>query len=212
MRVCFVDGCLGGSSFSIGPTSISFLLHTSVPAIQSEAYDLRHHNSWEVLEDGNGFIRVNAPPTATGYADADPQDPTKAHNRLNKPVLSAQTMSLLVNTYFDEVAPILPIISRAEFASKSNPSPLMLYSICGLGATRRQFPKELFTGVRGVINGILRSNDILSDARIENAQALLLLAQVGDLHAQPSAPTASASLIRTGAAIKMVSRSVTWIF
>ncbi|OWT38022.1 hypothetical protein J008_00838 [Cryptococcus neoformans] len=186
-----------------GPTSISFLLHTSLPAIQSEAYDLRHHNSWEVLEDGNGFIRVNAPPTATGYADADPQDPTKAHNRLNKPVLSAQTMSLLVNAYFNEVAPILPIISRTEFASKSNPSPLMLYSICGLGATRRQFPKELFTGVRGVINGILRSNDILSDARIENVQALLLLAQVGDLHAQPSAPTASASLIRTGAAIRM---------
>lgn len=88
----------------------------------------------------------------------------------------------------------------------------MLYSICGLGATRRQFPKEIFTGVRGVINGILRSNDILSDARIENVQALLLLAQVGDLHAQPSAPTASASLIRTGAAIRMVSRSVTWIF
>ncbi|KIS00249.1 hypothetical protein L804_01658 [Cryptococcus deuterogattii 2001/935-1] len=186
-----------------GPTSISFLLHTSLPANQSEAYDLRHHNSWEVLEDGNGFIRVNAPPTATGYADADPQDPTKAHNRLNKPVLSAQTMSLLVNAYFNEVAPILPIISRAEFASKSNPSPLMLYSICGLGATRRQFPKEIFTGVRGVINGILRSNDILSDARIENVQALLLLAQVGDLHAQPSAPTASASLIRTGAAIRM---------
>ncbi|WVQ70549.1 hypothetical protein IAR50_000068 [Cryptococcus sp. DSM 104548] len=186
-----------------GPTSISFLIHTSVPPIQSEAYDLRHHNSWEVLEDGNGFIRVNAPPTATGYADADPQDPSKAHNRLNKPVLSAQTMSLLVNAYFNEVAPLLPIISRAEFAAKSNPPPLLLYSICGMGATRRQFPKEIYTGVRGVINGILRSNDILSDARLENVQALLLLSQVHDVHAQPSAPTASASSIRTNVAIRM---------
>nr|ODN90018.1 hypothetical protein L203_01936 [Cryptococcus depauperatus CBS 7841] len=192
-----------GTSRVEGPTSISFLLHTSVPPIQNEAYDLRHHNSWEVLEDGNGLIRVNAPPTATGYADADPHDPTKAHNRLNRPVLSAQTMSLLVNAYFNDIAPLFPIISRTEFASKSNPSPLLLYSICGLGATRRQFPKELFTGVRGVINGLLRSNDMLSNARFENVQALLLLAQVGDLHAQPIAPTASAAFIRTGVAIRM---------
>ncbi|WVR08635.1 hypothetical protein IAU60_005691 [Kwoniella sp. DSM 27419] len=186
-----------------GPTSIAFLLHTTIPAIQSEAFDMRHHNSWEVLEDGNGLIRVNAPPSAPSHADADPQDPTRAHNRLNKPVLSAQTMSLLVNAYFNEVAPLFPIVSRAEFAARATPSPLLLYSICGLGATRRQFPREVFAGVRGVINGILRSNDILSDARFENVQALLLLAQVGDLHAQPTAATASASLIRTGAAIRM---------
>ncbi|OCF33672.1 hypothetical protein I316_04746 [Kwoniella heveanensis BCC8398] len=186
-----------------GPTSIGFLLHTTIPAIPSEAYDLRHHSSWEVLEDGNGIIRVNAPPSGNSHADADPQDPTRAHNRLNKPVLSAHTMSLLVNAYFKEVAPLFPIISRSEFASRSSPNPLLLYSICGLGATKRQFPREVFAGVRGVINGILRSNDILSDARLENVQALLLLAQVGDLHAQPTAATASASLIRTGAAIRM---------
>ncbi|WWC72610.1 uncharacterized protein I206_106572 [Kwoniella pini CBS 10737] len=186
-----------------GPTSIAFLLHTTIPTIPSEAFDLRHHNSWEVLEDGNGVIRVNAPPTAPAHADADPSDPTRAHNRLNKPVLSGQTMSLLVNAYFKEVAPLFPIISRSEFAARTTPSPLLLYSICGLGATRRQFPREIFAGVRGVINGLLRSNDILSDARFENVQALLLLAQVGDLHAQPTAATASASLIRTGAAIRM---------
>ncbi|WVQ63363.1 uncharacterized protein L199_001516 [Kwoniella botswanensis] len=186
-----------------GPTSIAFLLHTTIPTIPSEAFDLRHHNSWEVLEDGNGVIRVNAPPSAPLHADADPSDPTRAHNRLNKPILSGQMMSLLVNAYFSEVAPLFPIVSRAEFAAKTTPSPLMLYSICGLGATRRQFPREIFAGVRGVINGLLRSNDILSDAKFENVQALLLLAQVGDLHAQPTAATASASLIRTGAAIRM---------
>nr|XP_019000336.1 uncharacterized protein I203_07116 [Kwoniella mangroviensis CBS 8507]OCF63797.1 hypothetical protein I203_07116 [Kwoniella mangroviensis CBS 8507] len=193
----------GANSQCTGPTSIAFLLRTTIPTIPSEAFDLRHHNSWEVLEDGNGLIRVNAPPSPPLHADADPSDPTRAHNRLNKPVLSGQTMSLLVNAYFSEVAPLFPIISRAEFAAKTPPSPLMLYSICGLGATRRQFPREIFAGVRGVINGLLRSNDVLSDAKIENVQALLLLAQVGDLHAQPTAATASASLIRTGAAIRM---------
>ncbi|WRT70727.1 uncharacterized protein IL334_007725 [Kwoniella shivajii] len=185
-----------------GPTSIAFLLHTTIPSIQSEGFDLRNHSSWEVLEDGNGVIRVNAPPSAHGNADVDP-DPTRGHSRLNKPALSGQTMSLLVNAYFKEASPLFPIISRAEFAAKTAPSPLLLYAICGVASTRRQFPREVFASVRGVLNGLLRSNDVLSDARFENVQALLLLAQVGDLHAQPTAATASASLIRTGAAIRM---------
>ena len=37
----------------------------------------------------------------------------------------------------------------------------------------RHFPREVFAGVRGVINGLLRSNDILSDARFEHVQALV---------------------------------------
>lgn len=176
------------------------------------------------------MIRVNAPPTATGYADADPDDPTRQHNRLNRPILSAQTISVLVNAYFDHLAPLFPVVSRTDFAAKANPSPLLLYSICGLAATMRQFPREVFSGVRGVINGLLRSNDILSDARFEHVQALvslhslsdddwttprmgescadlhqLLLGQAGDLHAQPTAATASASLIRMGTATRMAS-------
>ncbi|EIW66297.1 hypothetical protein TREMEDRAFT_35093 [Tremella mesenterica DSM 1558] len=186
-----------------GPTSLSFLLHTTIPATASEAYDLRNHTSWEVTEDGDGLIRVNAPPTVSDTTEADLGDPTKHHNKLNKPLLSAHTISLLVNAYFDSLSPLFPIITRTEFAAKTSPSPLLLYAICGLGATRRQFPREVFAGVRGVINGLLRSNDILSDARLENVQALLLSAQVGDLHAQPTAATASAALIRTGTATRM---------
>jgi hypothetical protein len=156
-----------------GPTSLSFLLHTALPSTTSEAYDLRSHNKWEISEDGNGLIRVNAPPSTTGYADADPEDPSRAHNRLNKPILSAHTISLLVNAYFEHLAPLFPVVSRTDFAAKANPSPLLLYSICGLAATMRHFPREVFAGVRGVINGLLRSNDILSDARFEHVQALV---------------------------------------
>ena len=191
------------------------MLHTSLPAGASELFDLRDHSKWEVSEDGDGLIRVKAPPTGAD-ADLETEDPTRTHNRLNKPVLSGQIITQLVNSYFDHLAQLLPVISRAEFAAKPNPSPLLLYSICGLGATRRQFPREVFAAVRRVINGLLRSNDILSDARFENVQALvgrksidrahrqLLLAQVGDLHAQPTAATASAALIRMGTAIRMV--------
>lgn len=155
----------------VGPTSLSFLLQTSLPAGASEAYDLREHNKWEVSEDGTGMIQVTAPPTTSIFADGS--DDAKAQNRLNKPVLSAQIMSALVNAYFEHAAPLFPVISKADFTSKSTVSPLLLYAICGVGATRRQFPREVFAGVRGVINGLLRSNDILSDARFENVQALV---------------------------------------
>ncbi|KAK4688491.1 hypothetical protein P7C73_g1636, partial [Tremellales sp. Uapishka_1] len=151
-----------------GPTSISFLVHTSLPPTASESYDLRHYHSWEVSEDGDGLVRVNAPPTANENDD----DPSRTHNRLNKPLLSAHTISLLVNEYFDHLAPLFPILSKADFTSRSNPSPLLLYCICGIAATRRKFPRDVYTGVRRVINGMIRSNDILSDARFENVQAL----------------------------------------
>lgn len=165
--ICHVSGTYA----LVGPTSLSFLLQTSLPAGVSEAYDLREHNKWEVSEDGTGMIRVSAPPTANALGDASGDD--RGHNRLQKPVLSAKTMSELVNEYFDHIAPLFPVVSKADFTSKPNVSPLLLYAICGLGATRRRFPREVFAGVRGVINGLLRSNDILSDARFENVQALV---------------------------------------
>ena len=149
-----------------GPTSLSFLLQTTLPAVTSESFDLRGHIHWEVSEDGDGLIRVKAPPTGS---QLDPNwDSTKA-----KPILSGHLITQLVNAYFEFINPLFPIISRSEFAAKVNPSPLLLYSICGLGSTRRQFPRDVFAAVRGVINGLLRSNDILSDARFENVQALV---------------------------------------
>ncbi|ORX40990.1 fungal-specific transcription factor domain-domain-containing protein [Kockovaella imperatae] len=184
-----------------GPTSLSFLLHTALPANATAAYDLRQHNRWEVSEDGNGLIRVSVPPLLNGNEDVE--DLTRGYNRLARPTLNAATISSLVNADFDHIAPLFPIVLRCDFAAKTNPSPLLLYAICGLGSTRREFPRELFAGVRGMINGLLRSNDILSDARFEHVQALLLLAQAGDLHAQPTAATASACLIRLASAIRM---------
>jgi hypothetical protein len=119
-----------------------------------------------VSEDGDGIIRVAAPPS-TGTGDTD--DHRERHSR----PIKAHTISLLVNAYFDHLAHLFPVISRAEFAATATPPPLLLYSICGVAATRREFPREVFAAVRGVINGLMRSNDILSDARIENVQALV---------------------------------------
>lgn len=165
-----------------GPTSISFLLHStaSLPSTATETYDLKHHNSWEVTADGNGVIRVNAPPrddipngASTPPASSTNHDTSKEHSLLNKPVLSAQLVSNLVNSYFEHMSPMFPIVSRADFTRTPNPSPFLLYAICGIAATRRNVPREVFSAVRGMINGIIRSNDVLSDAKLENVQALV---------------------------------------
>ena len=164
-----------------GPTSISFLLHStaSLPSTATETFDLKHHNSWEVTADGNGVIRVNAPPrddvingvsTPPGSTN---HDSTKEHSLLNKPVLSAQLVSMLVNSYFEHMSPMFPIVSRADFTRTPNPSPFLLYAICGIASTRRNVPREVFSAVRGMINGIIRSNDVLSDAKLEHVQALV---------------------------------------
>ena len=121
------------------------------------------------------MIRVSAPPH--GNSGDDAEDPARAYDRLVKPSLNAATISSLVNAYFDHIAPLFPVILRSDFTAKSNPFPLLLYAICGLGATRRHFPREIFAGVRGMINGLLKSNDILSDARFEHVQALVSFEQ-----------------------------------
>ena len=153
-----------------GRNSVSSLLSSSMPPNGSEAYNIREHDKWEISEDGTGHLSVTAP-SQLPYTDND--DLSRAHNRMNRPVLSGQTMSMLVNAYFDNVAHLFPVVSKGDIMGQTSVSPLLLYAICGVGATLRRFPRDVFAGVRGVINGLLRSNDILSDARFENVQALV---------------------------------------
>lgn len=179
-----------------GPTSIPFLLHNAIPTRSFEQYDIANHAHWEVSEDETGQIRVEA------NHDSGDSDGTRAA-RLDKYVLPGNVMSQLVNKYFDTQLKWLPIISRAEFLASSTPHPLVLYAICAVASTSRDVPRHVFNRLRGLINGLLRSNEILSHARLEHVQALLLISETGELHAQPAAPTASAALMRTTAAIRM---------
>ncbi len=132
-------------------------------------------------------------------------------------------ISSLVNDYFEHIAPLFPIVSKSDFANSESPSPLLLYVMCGVAATRRGKPKDVFSAIRGVINGMIRNNDVLSDSSYENVQALvcsqspqfpqydtdmssysqLILSLVGDLNAQPVAKTVSACVNRISAAIRM---------
>ncbi|KAJ9110107.1 hypothetical protein QFC19_001778 [Naganishia cerealis] len=186
-----------------GPTSISFLLHSapSLPRSTIEEYDLRNHQTWQLTtDDGDGLIRVfNPPPTAEAKETANsPSQGLSGHS-----VLSSKLISSLINSYFQHVAPLFPIVAKSDFIKGRKPPPLLLYAMAGVAATRRGVSRDVFNAIRTIINGIIRNNDVLSDASIENVQALLILGMAADLHAQPVSTAVSASVTRLAAAIRM---------
>lgn len=158
---------------------------------------MANHAYWEVSEDENGRIRVEAQGD-----NPDDSDGTKAQ-RLAKYVLPGHMMTALVNSYFDNDHLYLPIVNRSDFLRQGKPYPLLLYAMCAATSTRREFPRHVFNRMRGLVNGLLRANEVLSHAQIENIQSLLLCCTNGELNAQPTAPTASAANLRLGVACRM---------
>ena len=161
-----------------GPTSLSYILHStaSLPRHSVEEYDLRNHQTWQfTTDDGDGVIRVCNPPTSSsfrqnsGYTESSPSEPGQPP----KPILTAALISTLVNSYFTHIAPLFPIVCKKQFVKGGNPPPLLLYAMAGAASTRRGVKKEVFNAIRGVINGLIRNNDVLSDPSLTNVQALV---------------------------------------
>ncbi|KAH6918269.1 fungal-specific transcription factor domain-containing protein [Coprinopsis sp. MPI-PUGE-AT-0042] len=179
----------------IGPTSPAYLLHSqaSVAAKVYESYDQRHNHTFTVGDSGDGFIRIHKP-------TAEEQQASHA-----RPVfhVEPEVIQSLVNAYFTDIAPILPIVTKAEFLASTNPPPVLLYSMCLVAAARREVDPAVFDAIRHTVNSIIKSEDVLSDAKLVNVQALLILSMSGDCHSQ-FVPTALSSLwIRLGTAIRM---------
>ncbi|KAH6895051.1 fungal-specific transcription factor domain-containing protein [Coprinopsis sp. MPI-PUGE-AT-0042] len=180
---------------TIGPTSPAYLLHSqaSVAAKVYESYDQRHNHTFTVGDSGDGFIRIHKP-------TAEEQQASHA-----RPVfhVEPEVIQSLVNAYFTNIAPILPIVTKAEFLASTNPPPVLLYSMCLVAAARREVDPAVFDAIRHTVNSIIKSEDVLSDAKLVNVQALLILSMSGDCHSQ-FVPTALSSLwIRLGTAIRM---------
>ncbi|KAL7412840.1 fungal-specific transcription factor domain-containing protein [Mrakia frigida] len=183
-----------------GPTSISFLLHSTatIPPHTFDNYDLRHHTAFEISSTGDGLIKVYHPPRSSDPNSPSFNIPSGIESRLAPDIIER-----LVNSYFQNVAPLFPVVSRGEFLKEGKESPLLLYAICGVAATRRDVPREVFNSLRTTINGIIKHNDVLSDTSLVNIQSLLILSQVGDLHSQPLTAATSAAANRLGVAIRM---------
>ncbi|EIW60147.1 uncharacterized protein TRAVEDRAFT_27824 [Trametes versicolor FP-101664 SS1] len=181
-----------------GPTSATHLLHSQalVSSRAYEAYDLRYHHSWDVSSDnaGTGIIRVHEP------------EQGELQLALPKPIdlrVERDVVEKLVNSYFTDVAPMLPVVTREEFIASNPPPPILLYSICLVAATRRDVPQQVFESVRYTVNSLIKAEDVLSTASIVNMQSLLILAMVGDCHSQYVPHALSALWVRLGCAIRM---------
>jgi Fungal specific transcription factor domain len=183
--------------FSPGPTSEAHLLHSSatIPSRLYENYDARHHHTWEVSQSGDGLIQVVGPTSG----DVPPTMQKPVDMRIERDVIEK-----LVNAYFTDIAPILPVITRTEFLSTPSPSPILLYSICLVAAARREVPQSVFDSIRSAVNAAIKEEDVLSTASIVNVQSLLILCMVGDCHSQFVPKALSALWIRLGTAIRMV--------
>jgi hypothetical protein len=160
-----------------------------------ENYDLRYHHTWELSESGDGLIRIEKPATEEPLATPKPADMQ----------LDRETIEKLVNAYFTEIAPILPVVTKAEFLATSPPQPILLYSMCLLAAGRREVPQGVFDSLRYVVGGLMKSEDVLSVSSIVNVQSLLILCMMGDTHSQFVPSALSALWIRLGTTIRMVS-------
>ncbi|KIJ69323.1 hypothetical protein HYDPIDRAFT_172743 [Hydnomerulius pinastri MD-312] len=179
-----------------GPTTAVHLLHSqaTISSRIYESYDQRYHHTWEVSKNGDGVISVQSMPT---------DDKQVSHPKPVDLRLEPEVIQNLVNAYFKDIAPILPIVTQAEFLANSSPSPILLYSMCLVAAARREVPQSVFDSIRYAVNGVIKAEDVLSTASIANVQALLILSMVGDNHSQFVPNALSALWIRLGTAIRM---------
>ncbi|CED82542.1 Zn(2)-C6 fungal-type DNA-binding domain [Phaffia rhodozyma] len=192
-----------------GPTSVPFLLHSSasLPAGSFSEYDLKHHTFYEIGAEGDGLIKVYDPSSEengdhlAGLAGKQPCSRFGDNGGASK--LTPAVFESLLNIYFTTISPLFPVITKHEFLDLPSPPPLLLYAICGVAATRRDIPREIFQELRKIINGIIKKNDVLSEISLVNVQSLLVLSTVGDLHKVEVNLGGAVANIRLGVAVRM---------
>ncbi|KAF9014087.1 fungal-specific transcription factor domain-containing protein [Cyathus striatus] len=185
-----------GSYNALGPTSPAHLLHSqaSISSRIYENYDLRYNHSFEVSKSGDGLIQVQKPAH---------EEQQLVHPKMVDVQIERDVIEKLINAYFTDVAPILPVVTQAEFLETQNPAPVLLYSMCLVAAGRREVPQKIFDSIRYTVNAVIKAEDVLSTATITNVQALLILCMMGDSHSQFVPNALSALWIRLGTAIRM---------
>ncbi|KAF9053928.1 hypothetical protein BDZ89DRAFT_1107500 [Hymenopellis radicata] len=168
----------------------------TVPPRTYEAYDVRYHHTFDVFASSptSTLIQVRKPPRDEQHPA--PPLPKDMH-------IEPELIESLLNAYFAEVAPLLPIVTPKEFLAISPPPPLLLYSMCLVAAARREVPQGVFDNIRYTVNALIRADDVLSTANIVNVQSLLILCMTGDCHSQFVPNALSALWVRLGTAIRM---------
>ncbi|EST08984.1 Zn(2)-C6 fungal-type DNA-binding domain protein [Kalmanozyma brasiliensis GHG001] len=201
----------------LGPTSIAYLVHSTafIPGAAIEAHDIKHNQTFEVGASGDGIIRFHrakvsgasgpgADKAAAATSTTDPyeEEVTRIPESI-KGRLAGDVAEKLVNTYFEKVATLFPVVTKSEFLHLSPTPPLLLYAICGVSALSRQVPKEVLGAVKMTINALFRENDFLSSSNSVTVRALLVMSLHADLHGPAALQSGTRCWNRTGAAIRM---------
>ncbi|KAF9061908.1 fungal-specific transcription factor domain-containing protein [Rhodocollybia butyracea] len=177
----------------LGVTSPIHLLHSqaTISSRVYQGYDARYNHTFQVSQNGDGLISIQKPSN-------EEQQAKPVEYRVERTLIEQ-----LINAYFTDVAPLLPVITQSEFLAHSSPPPILLYSMCLVAAARREVPQQVFDSIRYTVNSLIKTEDVLSTASIVNVQALLILCMTGDCHSQFVPTALSALWVRLGSAIRM---------
>ncbi|KAI3484090.1 hypothetical protein L1887_52915 [Cichorium endivia] len=199
----------------LGPTSIAYIVHSTafIPGAAIEAHDIKHNQTFEVGASGDGIIRfhrarkgtlagADAAKDANLAVELDEDDVVRIPESI-KGRLAGDVAEKLVNTYFEKVATLFPVVTKSEFLHLSPTPPLLLYAICGVAALSRGVPKEVLGAVKMTINALFRENDFLSSSNSVTVRALLVMSLHADLHGPAALQSGTRCWNRTGAAIRM---------
>ncbi|CAO1627091.1 unnamed protein product [Jaminaea pallidilutea] len=191
----------------MGPTSLAYIVHSTafIPGSAIEAHDLKHSQTFEVGASGDGIIKLNRlrprnPSSASsGEEDEGVQNiPDTIRGRL-----AGDVAEKLINSYFEKIGYLFPIITKSEFLHLSRPPPLLFYAICGAAALDRNVPREVLSAVRIGLNAIFKDSDILSVSSANTVKALLILSLHGDIHGSNNVQSGSRMWNRLGVALRM---------
>lgn len=155
----------------VGSTSLSHLLHSTstLPIEHLHGFDAKHAQTFEVKSTGDGFIKVLAGPPASSGNQGGSTVSIDA-----PPGLQAELVEQLVNRYFEGPARRFPVISRMDFLSATSLSPLLLYTICGVGALAHEVPPAILRTIKQLIAHAMRDDDTMNRSSLQTIQALLL--------------------------------------
>lgn len=195
-----------GDTRVLGPTSIAYIIHSTafVPGAAIEEHDLKYNQTFEVGASGNGIIKFHKPPKGA-VANAEDADDTEVlfTPEVIRGRLAGDVAEKLVNSYFEKIGYLFPVVTKSEFLHMSSPPPLMLYAICGIAALSREVPKEVLSSIKITLNGLFRDMDLLSNSNNETVKSLLIMSLHSDVHGSTAVQSGTRCWNRVGAAIRM---------
>lgn len=192
----------------LGPTSLAYIVHSTafVPGAAIEEHDLQHHQTFEVGASGDGIIKFHKPPKGAILESDDADESADEIARVPESLrgrLAGDVAERLVNTYFEKLGFLFPVVTKSEFLHMSPPSPLMLYAICGIAALSREVPKEVLSVIKMTLHGMFKNVDILSNSNINNVKSLLIMSLHSDIHGTTAVQAGSRHWNRVGSAVRM---------